>query len=129
MDKLLSQHFILNNIPFDVIQTSPFIHFVQGVAAYGSGYEVPSYLTLRTELISNLRIEVEAAQTKKRNRLESKMLDDDLVYMRMNTMMWRNLTPQKVKTWSLLILTNLMSFLNMLIANKIKINRLQVLTF
>ena len=87
MDKLLTQHFILNNIPFDVIQTSPFIHFVQGVAAYGSGYEVPSYLTLRTKLISNLRIEVEAAQTKKRNRLESKMLDDDLVYMRMNTMM------------------------------------------
>jgi hypothetical protein len=87
VDKLLTQHFILNNIPFDVIQTSPFIHFVQGVAAYGSGYEVPSYLTLRTKLISNLRIEVEAVQTKKRNMLESKMLDDDLVYMRMNTMM------------------------------------------
>uniref|UniRef100_A0A2N9EVX9 BED-type domain-containing protein n=1 Tax=Fagus sylvatica TaxID=28930 RepID=A0A2N9EVX9_FAGSY len=57
------------------------------VAAYGSGYEVPSYLTLRTKLISNLRIEVEAVQTKKRNMLESKILDDDLVYMRMNTMM------------------------------------------
>ena len=58
VDKLLTQHVILNNISFDVIQTLPFIRFVQGVAAYGSGYKVPSYSTLRTALIPNSRIEV-----------------------------------------------------------------------
>ncbi len=58
MDKLLTQHVILNNISFDVIQTLPFIRFVQGVAAYGSRYKVPSYSTLRTALIPNSRIEV-----------------------------------------------------------------------
>ncbi|GMY24585.1 Calmodulin-binding protein [Fagus crenata] len=39
VDKLLTQHFIENNIPFDVIQTSPFVRFVEGVAAYGSRYK------------------------------------------------------------------------------------------
>ncbi|GMY24592.1 Calmodulin-binding protein [Fagus crenata] len=55
VDKLLTQHVILNNISFDAIQTLPFIRFVQGVAAYGSGYKVPSYSTLRTKLIPNSR--------------------------------------------------------------------------
>ena len=40
VDKLITQHVILNNISFNVIQTLPFIRFVQGVAAYGSGYNV-----------------------------------------------------------------------------------------
>ena len=58
VDKLLTQHVILSNISFNVIQTLPFIRFVQGVAAYGSGYKVPSYSSLRTKLIPNSRIEV-----------------------------------------------------------------------
>ncbi|KAK9998452.1 hypothetical protein SO802_018055 [Lithocarpus litseifolius] len=59
VDKLLTQHIILNNISFNVVQTPAFIHFVQGVAEYGHGYKLPSYLTLRTKLIPNSRIEVE----------------------------------------------------------------------
>jgi hypothetical protein len=37
MDKLITQHVILNNISFNVIQTLPFIRFVQGDGAYGLG--------------------------------------------------------------------------------------------
>ena len=59
VDKLLTQHVILNNISFNVVQTPAFIRFVQGVAKYGHGYKLPSYSTLRTKLIPNSRIEVE----------------------------------------------------------------------
>ena len=56
---MLTQHIILNNISFNVVQTLAFIRFVQGVAEYGHGYKLPSYSTLRTKLIPNSRIEVE----------------------------------------------------------------------
>ena len=58
VDKLLTQHVILNNISFNVIQTLPFIRFVQGNVACGLEYKLPSYSTLRTKLIPNSRIEV-----------------------------------------------------------------------
>uniref|UniRef100_A0A7N2MPJ2 Uncharacterized protein n=1 Tax=Quercus lobata TaxID=97700 RepID=A0A7N2MPJ2_QUELO len=58
VDKLLTQHVILNSLAFNVVQTLPFICFVQGVAAYGLVYKLPSYSTLRTKLIPNSRIEV-----------------------------------------------------------------------
>ena len=38
VDKLLTQHVILNSLAFNVVQTLPFICFVQGVAAYGPVY-------------------------------------------------------------------------------------------
>ena len=58
VDKLLTQHVILSNISFNVIQTLPFIRFVQGNVACGLEYKLPSYSTLRTKLIPNSRIEV-----------------------------------------------------------------------
>ena len=61
VDKLLTQHVILNNISFNVVQTLAFIRFAQGVgvAEYGHGYKLPYFSTLRTKLIPNSRIEVE----------------------------------------------------------------------
>ena len=49
VDKLLTQHVILNDISFNVVQTPIFIRFVQGVSKYGHG----------TKLIPNSRIEIE----------------------------------------------------------------------
>ena len=59
VDKLLARLLIVNNISFDVVQTTSFIHFVQGVADYGPEYKLPSNLTLQRKLIPNLKVEVE----------------------------------------------------------------------
>ncbi|XP_030941199.1 uncharacterized protein LOC115966005 [Quercus lobata] len=59
VDKLLARLLIVNNISFDVVQTTSFIHFVQGVADYGPEYKLPSNLTLQRKLIPNLKVKVE----------------------------------------------------------------------
>ncbi|XP_057459283.1 uncharacterized protein LOC130749945 [Actinidia eriantha] len=60
VDKLLTKQVILNNIAFNVVQTPSFITFVKGVAEFGPTYKLPSYSTLRTKLVPDSRIEVEA---------------------------------------------------------------------
>ncbi|KAK7860888.1 hypothetical protein CFP56_029229 [Quercus suber] len=47
VDKLLARLLIVNNISFDVVQTTSFICFVEGVADYGLEYKLPSNLTLQ----------------------------------------------------------------------------------
>ncbi|XP_023914363.1 uncharacterized protein LOC112025916 [Quercus suber] len=59
VDKLLARLLIVNNISFDVVQTTSFICFVEGVADYGLEYKLPSNLTLQRKLIPNLKVEVE----------------------------------------------------------------------
>uniref|UniRef100_A0A7N2RCL3 Uncharacterized protein n=1 Tax=Quercus lobata TaxID=97700 RepID=A0A7N2RCL3_QUELO len=59
VDKLLAQLIMVNNISFDVVQTTSFIRFVQGVANYGPEYKLPSNLTLQRKLIPNLMVKVE----------------------------------------------------------------------
>ena len=59
VDKLLAQLVTVNNISFDVVQTTSFIRFVQGVAEYGPDYKLPSYLTFQRKLIPDLKVEVE----------------------------------------------------------------------
>lgn len=41
LSKLLAQHSILNNIAFNVVQTSLFILFIKTLGEYGLGYKIP----------------------------------------------------------------------------------------
>ncbi|OVA01679.1 zinc finger protein [Macleaya cordata] len=59
VDKMVAQAFIMNNIPFDVIQSSSFVSMVKAVAEFGTGYSLPSYTTLCTKLVRDARNNVE----------------------------------------------------------------------
>ena len=59
VDKLLFQHFILNDIPFNVVQSPSFIRLVKEISDYGAGYELPCYTTLTTKLVTDSRAEVD----------------------------------------------------------------------
>ncbi|KAL5712346.1 hypothetical protein ACHQM5_014532 [Ranunculus cassubicifolius] len=58
VDMKMAFMFVDNNIAFNVVQTPSFLSFCKGVAEYGSGYVVPSYSTLRTKLVQNLKDKV-----------------------------------------------------------------------
>ncbi|XP_031276150.1 uncharacterized protein LOC116134606 [Pistacia vera] len=55
VDKMLAKCFIVNNIDFNVVQTSAFGEFVKAMAEYGAAYKLPSYSTLRAKLILESR--------------------------------------------------------------------------
>ncbi|KAL5724905.1 hypothetical protein ACHQM5_008112 [Ranunculus cassubicifolius] len=59
LDQLVAIFFFLNNIAFNVVQSQSFINLMKGVAAYGAGYIVPCYTTLRTKLLANERAHVD----------------------------------------------------------------------
>ncbi|KAF9598619.1 hypothetical protein IFM89_028288 [Coptis chinensis] len=49
VDRALAHSFFDKNIAFNVIQSQSFLDFYKALSDYGSGYKVPSYLTLRTK--------------------------------------------------------------------------------
>lgn len=55
----LAKFFLLNNIPFDVVETSSFIDFVKSVSRCDHGYKLPSHLELQTEFVSEIEMQVE----------------------------------------------------------------------
>ncbi|XP_043694110.1 uncharacterized protein LOC122644790 [Telopea speciosissima] len=59
VDDDMAQHFILNNIAFNVIQTPFFQQMIRSVACYGPSYSIPSYSTLRTKLVQRAKKNVE----------------------------------------------------------------------
>ncbi|XP_031278379.1 uncharacterized protein LOC116136849 [Pistacia vera] len=61
VDKMFAKCFVVNNIAFNVVQTSAFGEFVKAVAEYGATYKLPSYSTLRTQLIPESRKGVDDA--------------------------------------------------------------------
>ncbi|KAF3967960.1 hypothetical protein CMV_008089 [Castanea mollissima] len=85
VDKLLAQLVIVNNISFDVVQTTSIICFVQGVAEYGPDYKLPSYLTFQRKLIPYLKVEVEeyARNVKKscEKFIESRKMKDGINFI------------------------------------------------
>ncbi|XP_026385177.1 uncharacterized protein LOC113280814 [Papaver somniferum] len=59
VDMKVALCFFLNNIAFNVIQTTGFIEMIKAVSEYGIGYSLPSYSTLRTKLVVNTKADVE----------------------------------------------------------------------
>ncbi|XP_043717414.1 uncharacterized protein LOC122665323 [Telopea speciosissima] len=59
VDDDMAQHFILNNIAFNVIQTPFFQQMIRSVACYGPSYSIPSYSILRTKLVQRAKKNVE----------------------------------------------------------------------
>lgn len=59
VDKLVAQAFVMNNIPFDVIQSPSFVSMMKAVAECGTSYSLPTYMNLCTNLVRDARSDVE----------------------------------------------------------------------
>ncbi|KAB1213327.1 hypothetical protein CJ030_MR5G003603 [Morella rubra] len=58
VDKHLAKYFLSEGIHLEALQSPFFIDFVKGIAEYGPGYELPSFSSLKSQLIPDVSKEV-----------------------------------------------------------------------